>query len=172
MTRRTHPAAVRFALEQELFEKGEELHRDEDHRRAFLTREKRYLGSVKRGERTVHYWWIIAGEEMMTIDDGSGGVIVSGNLESPLKRISRIEMTVEELEQAGEYEIPPAMMRELSYLSEMGASVMIPLEYSTCDVMLPLLGIKIIPDSDAEYVRFEETDEGSVRFYRPNNKES
>ncbi len=165
MTRRTHPDAVAYAFEQELFEKGEEQYSDEDHRRAFLSRRKRYLGSVKRGERTVHYWWVIADEEMMTIDDGTGGVIVTGNLESPLKRIPQKEMTVEELEKAGEFEVPPAMMRQLSILSEMGASVMGPLEYRACDVLLPLLGIVIKPECDSEHVRSEHVDWGKVRFY-------
>jgi hypothetical protein len=164
MARRTHPDAVAYALEQEFFEKGEERYSDEDHRLAFLSQQKRYLGSVKRGERAVHYWWVIADEEMMTIDDGPGGVIISGNLESPLKRIPQKEMTVEELEQSGEYEIPPVMMRELSYLSEMGASVMGPLEYRACDVLLPLLGIKIVPESDAEYVDFEQIDWEIIEF--------
>ena len=169
--RRTHPDAVSYALEQELFERGEELISDEDHRRAFVDRKKRYLGSVKRGDRTVHYWWIGAEEEMMTIADGLGGVIISGNLESPLKRIPQKEMAIEDLEKLGDIEIPPAMMRELSKLSEMGASVMMPLEYRACDVMLPLLGIKIVPESDAEYVVFEDTDWGMVRFYRSSRKQ-
>ncbi len=167
MGRRTHPDAVSYALDQELFEKGEKTYNDEDHRRAFLTRGKRYLGSVKRGETKVHFWWISGDEEMMTIQNGPGAAIISGNLESPLKRIPQREMTIEELEALGEMKIPPSMQRELSYLSEIGASVMGPLEYRACDVILPLLGIKIVPESDAELVHCEEVDWGLVRFYRP-----
>lgn len=165
MTRRTHTAAVYYALEQELFEKGEKLYSDMEHRKVFFSRQKYYLGSVKRGERTIHYWWVIADEEMMTIDEGSGGVNISGNLDSPLKRIPQKEMTVEELEQSGEYELPQTMMRELNFLTEMEASVLGPLEYRASDVLLPLLGIKIVPDSDAEFVEFEDVDWGLVRFF-------
>ena len=166
MTRTTHPDAVEFALEQELFEKGEELYNDEDHQLAFHARGKRYLGSVGMGERTVHYWWVRGDEEMMTIEAGPGAAIISGNLESPLKRIPQREMTVEGLEALGEVEIPAPMQREISRLSKEGASCIFPMEYRACDVMLPLLGIKIVPESDAEEVEFEEVDWGLVRFYR------
>ncbi|MHA1662961.1 MAG: hypothetical protein ACTSVR_06870, partial [Candidatus Thorarchaeota archaeon] len=145
-------------------EKGEEMYSDSAHRRALNSDQRLYLGTVKRGERTVHYCWIYADEEMMTIDEGSGGVVISGNLKNPLKRIPQKEMTIAELEQAGEFEIPPAMMREVSYLYEIGASVIGPLEYRAYDVLLPLLGIRIIPEDDTEKVKAEEVDLGIVRF--------
>lgn len=74
-------------------------------------------------------------------------------------------MTVEELEQAGEFEIPSVILRDISHLSEMGASVNIPLEFQVCDVLLLILGIKIVLDSDAEYIDFEQVDWGTVLFY-------
>lgn len=168
---RTHPAAVRYALEQELSGSSETLYNDDNHRLAFQDRRKRYLGSVKRGERVVHYWWVSADEELLTIDEGPNGVIVSGNLDNPVNSITRKEMTLEELEQSGDFDMPPPILRDLENMSELGASVMGPMEYRACDVLLPLLGVKVIPEKDAEYVKHEIVNWGKVRFYRSSRKQ-
>jgi hypothetical protein len=165
MPKKTHSAALRYALEQELLGNGEELYHDEDHRLAFQDRKKLYLGTVKRSERTIHYWWIRGEEEMVTIDDGPGGVFISGNLESPLMRILQKEMTAEELEDSGDYEIPPVMMKDIDKLLENGANVIGPLQYKACDVLLPLLGIRIVPENDENLIVFESVGYGVVRFY-------
>ncbi|TFH03179.1 MAG: hypothetical protein E4H14_17035 [Candidatus Thorarchaeota archaeon] len=167
MPYRSNTTAVYYALEQELNKRGEHLHRDKSHRLAFQSGQKFYIGSVNRGEHTIHYWWIYADEELMTIDESSGGVTVTGNLENPLLKIPQKEMTISQLEEVGDFEIPPVLMKELDALSEIGASVLGPLEYKACDVLLPLLGIKVIPESDAKIVKVEDVDWGVVRFYRP-----
>ena len=166
MTRKTDPTAVMHALEQEILEENKELYNDVDHRLAFQTFGKLYLGTVKREDGKVHYWWIPKDEEMFTIEERSGGAIVSGNLESPLKRIPQKQMSVSELELVGDIEIPQVLMRALDGLSEAGADVFVPLEYRACDVLLPLLGIQIVPEDDAEYVDYVVENWGFVRFFR------
>ena len=170
MSPRIHPEAVKYALEQELQERDEELHCDNHHRHTFNDKGRRYLGTVKRGERVVHYWWVNEDGEMLTIEVGSDGIVISGNLESPLNKIPQTEMTVEELENAGVFNVPSVIMRDIDYLSDMGASTILPLEYRACDVLLPLLGINIIPESDAEFIVFEEVDWGKVTFCRSNKR--
>jgi hypothetical protein len=165
MSRRTHPAAIRYAILQETLGNGEDLVYDHDHRLSFQSLEKSYLGTFCKGKQKIHYWWITKDEELLTIDEGPGGVVVSGNIENPLERIPKRCMSLDDLENAGKFELPVVMKRDISELSKMGASVILPLEYRACDVLLPILGIVIEPESDSESVDYS-VDSGFVQFYR------
>ncbi|MHA1388845.1 MAG: hypothetical protein ACTSR9_10475 [Candidatus Thorarchaeota archaeon] len=87
MSGKTHPAAMEYALEQELYEQDEELFNDTQHFDAFFSRERHYLGSVKRNEEIVHYWFVHSTDEMIEIHVRKGAAIVNKTIENPLSRI-------------------------------------------------------------------------------------
>ncbi|MHA1948955.1 MAG: hypothetical protein ACXAAO_01235 [Candidatus Thorarchaeota archaeon] len=160
---RTHIAAVEYALRDELYWDDEELFVDWDHRKDYFSMDKFYLGSVKRGSGTVHYWWVSADEEIMTIDVGPKGIIVTGNLRSPLENIPVQEVSLQELVER-EWRMPPILSRSIAKDSDAGASVIRIYQYRACDLLFPLMGIRVITSVSLESIKYEHED-GVVLFY-------
>ena len=94
--------------------------------------------------------------------------ITSEIIDNPLVKIATHEMTLKELIASGEYELPPPVMRDLNRLKVTEPYDFEPwswLDYRA-EVLVPLLGIKLIPESDFEFVQTIVPDEdmGIVKF--------
>jgi hypothetical protein len=102
---------------------------------------------------------------IMTSPDGS---ITSEYIENPLTKIQTKEMTLKELTASGEHGLPPPLMRELEYL-QTREDVFEPWDelHYYAEVSVPLLGIKLVPESDIEFVDVEVIDhyEGIIEFH-------
>ncbi|MFX1472221.1 MAG: hypothetical protein ACFFBM_06935 [Promethearchaeota archaeon] len=99
---------------------------------------------------------------------GPDDSIISETIDNPLIKIAVREMTLQELLDSGEYELPVPAMRHLDKLKVTEPYEFEPwswLDYRAA-VLLPLLGIKLIPESDIEYVQTVVLDEvaGTVKF--------
>lgn len=150
------------------------------HTSPYSLQRKRYLCSIERdtlaGELPtkpyysdkieVQLWWDPETKQVFEVDTGT--CVKIRDIGNPLDEIAQTEMTVDELAQSGPHELPPPLKHELEELARKKEkkSIWYVLEYEACELILPLLGIKIIPESDAKHVGFELMDINTVEFYR------
>ncbi len=156
----TDTNAVYHAYQMVYLKNGEEFYYEKELQRVYGDH-LRYISSYKRGEMTIHVWWNFAEEKINEKHVKPGYIGFKTGIENPVKKIPQREMTLEELFASGTHKIPESILRERDELKEAGLGVY---EIKTRRVLLPLLGISIIPASDASEVAVDLISGDEVEF--------
>lgn len=158
--RKTHPTLVSLLIEMHLRLDGMKPFGDDEYRRRFYSSFPRYhyICSVEKDptkkiprNNVVHMWWDPQTERVLEVDAHETKRWTG----DPVDKIPVTELSIEEIT-SRDWQLPKEIPREDVYLLS---------EYNPKDVMLPILGIKVVPESDTTKLRIEDIEEGNVTFY-------